>query len=80
LADNLEANPFVGSCHHCHGVFGPPPKTISVSKMLPREHTTKRTYPRKSWECQLQKERSHPQYSILMNISGWQKCSKNQSA
>jgi hypothetical protein len=47
LADNLQAYPFVCSCHHCHSVFGPPPETISLSKMLPREHTTKRTYPGK---------------------------------
>jgi hypothetical protein len=80
LADNLQAYPFVCSCHHCHCVFGPPPETISLSKMLPREHTTKRTYPRKNGDCQLQKRRSHPQYSILMNISDLTKCSKNQSA
>ncbi len=53
LADNLEAYPFVCSCHHCHCVFGPPPETISLSKMLPREHTTNRTYPRKNWDCQI---------------------------
>jgi hypothetical protein len=54
LADNLQANPFVGSCHHCDSVFGPPPET------LPREHTTKRACPRKNWGCGLQKRRSDP--------------------
>jgi hypothetical protein len=34
LADNLQAYPFVCSCHHCHCVFGPPPETISLSKAL----------------------------------------------